>query len=485
MTRLDLWLIILSVVSLVATAVIWSKMMYVNISIHVKQNVNIHVERNPKGTQVERKTIQVGNMEVERKNIQVGNMQVGNMQVGRKNISRLEPFVFSLNYWEQLGNALKNLFDIQCWAKSVHIDNVLEPAIMSTPGNAFLFSVEPKVTFTSYFDPLYWNSINRAFNNSVLVPLEHFWARACRRVILIQLLIDKNSVCQPQHKFSQESWYKALKKRGFVIKSVCIDTEIKMLDDIFSEKILKYRNSSPCTTILFKEWRGISATKNFRLQLQRSRCQNTLSRLMSSKLTSFKPEKIVYPNGSQTPVRLSEQIIYYRNKFLTEFMSGENYVAVMIRSERLDKSLLLNQSKSSSCIKDVVRDHKEALRLTNATRTLYFTDLGPHGSNSWKDSIRLLSAISFSNSLESSISPFHSTGEIDDQLKSLTNSNDSILIALLHSAIATKAEALVMLGEGAFHILTLNFHAHDHIGRERYFIRNSQCSRRYLHHFYA
>ena len=453
MTKLDFWLIALSVVSFIFTVVVWRQMKNVNTSILVKQSINIHFEQNI------------------------------NIHVERNNVSRLVPFVFSLNYWEQTGNALKNLFDIQCWARSVNIDDVLEPAIVPTRGNAFLFSVEPNATFKSYFDIHFWNSLNRAFNNSILVPLHRFWTRACRKILLIQLLFDNNSVCQPLNKFSMESWYKTLERNGFTIDGVCIDTRIKILDDYFREFFFEYNNS--CSTILFTEWRGISAKKNFRLQLQKSRCQNVLSFLMSSKLTDYKPKRITYPDGSHTPVRFSENVLKFRDQFLSEYINGEDFVTVIIRTEKLNKSLLLNKKSRTLCINDIVRDHKEALRQTNATRTLYFTDLGPHGSSSWWNKNNMLLAVSFSQFIESAINPLYSTAEIDDQMELVTKSNDSILIALLQSAIATKAEALVMVGEGAFHSLILNFHAHGHVGNERHFIRNSQCSRKYLHHFYA
>lgn len=44
-------------------------------------------------------------------------------------VHKVEPMVLSLNYWEQSANALKNLIDLQCWAKTVNISKVVEPKV--------------------------------------------------------------------------------------------------------------------------------------------------------------------------------------------------------------------------------------------------------------------------------------------------------------------------------------------------------------------
>ncbi len=68
-----------------------------------------------------------------------------------------EAMVMSLDYWEQSGSALASLYNLQCWASSVGIKNVVEPEVVPGSGSVFNFSNFSRATFKDYFDIDEWN----------------------------------------------------------------------------------------------------------------------------------------------------------------------------------------------------------------------------------------------------------------------------------------------------------------------------------------
>ena len=394
-----------------------------------------------------------------------------------------EPMVFSLSYWEQTANALSNLFDLQCWASTMNISKVVEPAIFSLPGSVFHFTGRPNITFRDYFDLSFWNSMNGERNNSILVSQEIFWRKACKNLFFIQLQFGrKNSSCSSLEKLSKTKWYRDLASNGFHIRNACIHTTA-IHDKDFQEKVFAFIGSQT-SSILFNEWRGINEQKSFRLQLKDSRCQNSFSDLTSPHLMFTKPRKIKYPHSSRSPIAYSKNLLSYRDVFLSEYMHGSKFVAVMVRTEKLNYSIISSNLSESFCVKAILSDHEKALTLADANRTLFFTDFGVHGSSSWARRISKQSASSnFSQYLEISLNPFYSSTELNDQLELITKSNDSILIALLQSAVAASADAIVLVGGASFQVQTLNIYAHNHRGHEKYFLRDSQCACQYINYF--
>ena len=247
-----------------------------------------------------------------------------------------EPMVFSLSYMEQSANALSNLFDLQCWASTMNISKVVEPAIFSLPGRVFHFTGRPNITFRDYFDLSFWNSMNRKQNNSILVSQEIFWRKACKKLFFIQLQFGRRkSSCLSLEKLSKTKWYRDLASNGFHdIRTACISTKTAIRSRDFQEKVLALIGSQN-SSIMFNEWHGINEQKSFRLQLKDSRCQNSFLELRSPHLMSTKPKEIKYPHSSRSPIAYSKKLLNYRDVFLSEYMHGSKFVAVMVRTEKL------------------------------------------------------------------------------------------------------------------------------------------------------
>ena len=401
-----------------------------------------------------------------------------------------ELMVLSLDYWEQTGNALKNLFDLQCWASTVNISKVVEPAVFSKQRGIFHFMRRPNKTFSDYFDIDAWNALNFKYRNSVLVNLESFLRESHRSIIFVQMHFradyELTDPCKSMKKIAKMAWFKELTSRGFEVKTVCIDARFPLSDDMFRKKIFQSADIGSGTSVLFDTWHGISLRESdqnsFRLVLKNTRCRRNLAKVVFPEFRITKPSKIAYPPSSSSPIILSSKIFLHLDNFLSKHLERTGYVAVMVRAERLNRSVVENNA--TLCIKYIMEDHEKALSVANAKRTLFFTDNAVHGSYSWEHKPERLSAArSFSHYLEEALKPFYSNNEVNMLLESVTNSNDSVLITLLQSALVARADAVVLLGGGSFQLQTLNMYAHNHVGHEQYFFRDSFCRRRYIHHF--
>ena len=372
------------------------------------------------------------------------------------------PVVLSLSYWEQTANALKNLADLQCWAGTLNISTVIEPAIYSTPGNVFQFSTRPNVTFKDYFNISLWNSLSRNLNYSKLVPLKRFLAKAHKNMLYIQLLIGKNKdACQTEEQLSKMMWMQDLKARGFNIKIACVFQDSSIEDSSFSEMVLSSYNSNKIS-IMFNEWRGINEKLNYRLKLEGSTCQRSYSGL-TAQLSAL-----------GNPVLFSKKLLAHRDYFISKFIHNKEYIVVMVRTEKLD--FTISKFNEISCIRDIVGDHNRAVELSNSSTTLYFTDFGEHGSSAWSYKWRTKSsAKNFSKHLEVALNPTYTSVELNSHLESITKSKDSILIAMLQSLLAARAEVLILVGGGSFQSQTLSMYLHAHKSHRYYKQRNSLC----------
>ena len=96
-----------------------------------------------------------------------------------------ESMVMGLDYWEQIGNAVKNLFDLQCWASSVGIRSVVEPSVNATLGKTVLkfLKDEKYLKFRDLFDITHWNLMSSNSNFSRLVSLEYFLKHGSKDVV--------------------------------------------------------------------------------------------------------------------------------------------------------------------------------------------------------------------------------------------------------------------------------------------------------------
>ena len=392
--------------------------------------------------------------------------------------SLFQPMVLSIGYAEQMGNALQNLFDLQCWAKSVNITKVVEPCIHGNSKGVFYFSDQETSCskFRDLFNISRWNQISLILNRSVLVSRNDFFRYASRDVIYVQIIYNKNYMCKSLIKLADKNWFQVLKYNGFDISTVCLERPRNGLltDDAFQREIFKSTHASKHNvTIIFEHWRGLG-NSSIRLKLAGTRCTRLL---LSPYWVYTRPQSMKYFPNSLYSSLPAQQVLDYLDKFLSEYMHGMEYVAVMLRSEKIIQSVSLSSLKFSKCTESIMSDYMSALDRINGTKTLLFTDDGPYGSQSLSGKII---ANNLSYYLQDNLKPELSPRELDSALVNMIKSNGSVIIALLQSLIVSRATCTIMIGGGTFQYMTMSMYAQNHRGHECYYFRTSNCRLSYI-----
>ena len=185
----------------------------------------------------------------------------------------------SLDYWEQTANALKNLFDLQCWAKSVGIDEVLQPSIWPHRSSVFSFNVISRspLTFQDLFDIGSWNQMSLEHNFSTLVTKQYFLEHATREVVYVQF-----HTCLPLASVATRPWYKYLYSTGFHVSRTMHRLWRKpMSERTFREKIFGHGRCN--ITVVFHVFKGVRGFKPRRL------ARGVTTVLMSMRMQLFPP----------------------------------------------------------------------------------------------------------------------------------------------------------------------------------------------------
>ncbi len=394
----------------------------------------------------------------------------------------LVPMILALQYWEQFSNGLKNLFDLQCWAKSVDIAHVVEPSVHQNPSSGvFGFSTSPVTVLGDLLDLDHWNSIAVHQNYSLLVTMQYFLRYAVKDIVLVQLsnLKQPSKHCKPLvASFQNSEWYSFLKRNGFsIIKTVCIDfkelpghsiTHREFYQRIVSD--LKVIN----VTIIFDFWSGIRNDSGVRVALTDSKCSAVLRPFMRDEFVLEKPSEINYFPGSIPVIKPSKKMLSYADKFLSAYLDGESYIAVMVRTEKLDASLL---NPHDECVEQIISDWTGLTKDNNISRTFLFSDVGKHGSYNWKTNPRANNFISYLSK------KLLVSNEVNSLLDDIIEKSEHVKVAFLQSILVTRASCVIMLGGGLFQRQTLNRFAYYHSGHECYTYRDSACIQNYIEHF--
>ena len=328
--------------------------------------------------------------------------------------------------------------------------------------NLLKFSVKVNSTrFRDLFDFDRWNNLSMKLNYSPLAAMEKFLDSAVRQFVYVHIKYDvQPKPCPTKTELANMSWYKALIMKGFsIIKIMCIDilrmpshtlTKATFTDTIFHD-IGRQVN------IIFSEWRGIEPGK---MTVNGSNCTSTLGRAIS-KLS------VPYMFPSQ---KLSDHV----DTFIQEHLSGAQYVTVMLRSEKLAKSVRSTPVKSSACIDRILSELKVMLNdrnNDNNMKTLFVSDIGKHGSTTLKDS----SALSFSEKLEDTLNPYTSLEKINSIFEDMLGPTLSKQIAILQQQLVVRAKCIITVGGGNFQEETRRLHAYLHGGQHCHKVLDSQC----------
>ena len=398
----------------------------------------------------------------------------------------LEPMLMSLDYGEQFSNALVCLSDLQCWANTVGITKVMEPFIQLSSASTFHFLPKSNaLTLGDLIDIDAWNKMSLKRSLSTLVSLKTFLDNAVKETVFVQVKFGSFYFsCQSMGVIRKTRWYKNLSSKGFrIIDTICVDfkkePEHCMSAESFQDKILNKTVPGHNVSVVFNIWTGIRNTKgndDLRVCLKDSHC-NDVRRAVRLEMVPSKPPNVqsnfnITRNTIFAPFIPSRRVSNCVDRFKSEFMSGGQYVAVMIRSEKLSNSIISSPQAWNKCMTTVLSDWKNVLANTTNLKTLFFTDASAHGSTTLNNK----QAIRFSRELEHSLHLEHHLSEVNQYLERTSGSKNSVFIASLHRDIIARAKCVIMVGGGVFQQMTLHTFAYIHRGEELcYSFRKGTC----------
>lgn len=228
---------------------------------------------------------------------------------------------------------------------------------------------------------------------------------------------------------------------------------------------------------MFDLWTGIRSIHAGRIALKSSNCGDRLHGLTDiGYSTSLLPNITFIPEKSAYPVVPSQRISRYIDQFISKELAGERYIAVMLRTEQMKKSIFTNiVPNESACVKHVMSDWNEKRESHNISRTLLFSDVGAHGSMGWRG--KQPAAFKFVSYLQHAV---HSDLPLNAILEKITGSKDSVVIAQLNQQLVARATCVVIAGGGSFQQQALNMYFHYHRGKECYTFRKGNCERFYI-----
>ena len=395
----------------------------------------------------------------------------------------VEPMALSLSYWEQTANALSNLMDLQCWAKTVNISKVLQPSIDLYNKSAFRFSAwdsgHDKLEFEDLFDIQHWNNMSLRYDFAQLVSLDYFLKHAVRDIVVVNIKCNyENFACPNLEYIKSHKPYKFLTSKGFKFhKSVCVDFKTGphiITPKAFREQI--FRSTGSNVSIMFSTWTGIR--KDYRVALNGT-CISSFSKFIRVGVGKNPVTTLKYKENSAAAVAASDRVSSIIDEFISRYMSGEKYIAIMIRTEKLhrsNKTLFTIPPDKNFCAQAIISDWRKMAEEKGIKKTLVLSDIGEHGSARWHS----LLALNFSKYIQSNVKTEHHIAEINRAFEELTGSPDSVQIAILHQQLVARATGAILVGGGRFQMMTLNLHLYNHRGEECVALRTETCDKGYV-----
>ena len=394
-----------------------------------------------------------------------------------------EPMIMGLDYREQIGNALASLFDLQCWARTVNISKVVEPHVKIIKGNdgsVLHYLPNPSLQLKDLLNVTHWNKMSTQHNFATLVPAEHFLKHATKEIVFVQIIYRLHPIrCLQDIAIKRTGWYKALTASGFhFVKTLCIDFRTirgnVLTEEAFKELIFKDCINRNSVSVVFNVWEGVRANDDFRVALKRSHCSDLLYKMANVNCTKL-PQKVHFNPNSSSPIEPSLYILKLVEQFLTEFLSKERFIAIMVRTEKLNYKFY--DIKDNACINNILSDWKGMTKANNITKTLFFSDTDKHGSTT----LHLPKAKVFTDYLLKSVNA-EQEAAMNKYLETIVASKDSVVLAVLTRHIVARATCMMTVGGGLFQRQTLNMFAHNHKEEELcYSMRNGFCKSQYIH----
>ena len=380
-------------------------------------------------------------------------------------------YVLSYRFWDQTSGVV-NVMSLQCWARTMNMtvpEHFLIGAEIGLPqslveNGTLNFGMEV-VRMSDMFDDGVWRKYSNDHDFSTLVKWDDFLRTAPRQVVMVYLVYASANVkwygsvseCSPK----EINKYKGFNVHGFeVVREVCIYT--KKYEGMpwkkFNSAVLGEYTSN--VTVVISLWRGLGAPVD-RLAFNLARCG--------------RGQHNEYIKFAQPSLKIKHETQLYIDTHLEK----QNYIAVMVRFERVTKKLV-GRFDVRGCVGVVTKLYKETAKKHNITSTFWSFDFGRYGSNMAITDPHLVNGDELQEEFLSSYGVDYD--EIERRLVNVSGTMNNAYIGSLQRNIVTEAKCAILLGGGSYHQYALKVFQRKHPGYSCYVQKEAewlikQCSK--------
>ena len=366
-------------------------------------------------------------------------------------------FVFGWLYFEQLTMATNNLFSLvwfaRWWRARVVMPLTINSRMVGLPWSIHQQSHPLELLYDQYF----LDELTCKYNLPPMTDFQEFLNSASRHLVMIHFMYDKNDLTHfSKIGGTRRGLIKAL--HNHYIIDCCNITYIKKIVATFKYHLMQNSNNSPffvkrclCVnakqntepvvllekvglhrtdnfSVIFTDWRGISNSpprKNFRMFVP------------SSKDT-------LWPHPSHVVFPISTHVRGNATELLSKVASGEKFVAIHFRSEKIGQIETRKKNFTETCFAKALqlRD-KLTFNYEAKLRTLYFTDYGSFGSSTCHN-------VCTGAKILGSLFSLHKLEVTHFSPSSFNAVEDSGFVALVEQQAIASAHALILVGGGSF-----------------------------------
>ena len=375
-------------------------------------------------------------------------------------------YVLAVNYYEQQSMGSRNMFQLQCWAKSLGLSvvkPVMKDSFLRTPLDYRLQQTMMK--FEDSFSLSDWNKYTEQHKYAPLVNWEQFLTKAPKKVIMVLFEYASVGLLKSRHKAGESILHQAqaqrykngcqsqwpsssdvafLQSRRFkVVRTVCVNFyygDQLTLDEFNSHLLGEYAPGD--VTVIMEMWRGIGTAQRVILK---DSCRDV-----------FPVQEYILP---------SERLVRDAERYIRRYLNNSAYLAVM---GRLEMSMLTVHKKVPVvpfCLQETLTQWEMFAKDTHHLRSTFASiDIGRFGTKKFRSKLNPDYRLEFEKFIMRIYGDSMSVRDWETTFEAVSGTRDAGYIGLLQKVIVTRAQCILFVGGGAFqrHALHLYRKLHEH-----------------------
>lgn len=372
-------------------------------------------------------------------------------------------YVLATSYYEQQSMGSRNLFQLQCWAKSLGLSvvkPVMKDSFLMTPLNdkrqaAYL-------GFEDSFDLNEWNQYTQQFGYAPLVDWQVFLSRAPRNVILVQFEYASVSLIKSRQRAGEsiihhglEERYKSgcttkwpkssellyLKSKGFrIARTVCFNFYYgdQLTPEEFNSHLLGPLAAGDVTVVM-ELWRGIGTAQRV---------------IMDTDCRGVLPVQELVPS--------SDRLTQLASSYIRRYLNDGPYLAILGRLEMSLITIHKSVPVIPFCLQETLLQW-EAMKADTALQTTFVAlDVGKYGTKGFRYKENPALDAEVDKFLKRVYGGHMSLHSWEGTFEAVSPVRDTGYMALLQQVIVTRADCILFVGGGAFQRHALNLYRKLH-----------------------